>query len=285
MEIVYKGYIYESLDSWFKGSKVIDSKGRPLRVYHATLGNFDEFDSNRMYEYSFIQGGFYFTDSILDAEDNYTYGGADWENKVENLTDELSFLMPDELVSRIPSIKLSQAYSDFSLDRRDYSSRNGTPTKTKLMIDRYAHDQIYGDGAFNIMPVYLKILNPYYLIHNTSYYLDNVKIKELILPLCREDVYSKTRCDKLRTYIDNNIPLDTFEFKSILSNRGIGKYKFYEILSLLGYDGVILDASMEYKDNKSLTLHPQVKHYIVFQPNQIKSSYNKDPSDSNLINK
>lgn len=32
------------IDSWFQGSKVIDSEGNPLKVYHGTNINFDKFD-------------------------------------------------------------------------------------------------------------------------------------------------------------------------------------------------------------------------------------------------
>ena len=31
-------------ESWFAGSKIVDSDGKPLRVYHGTTAQFDEFD-------------------------------------------------------------------------------------------------------------------------------------------------------------------------------------------------------------------------------------------------
>jgi len=31
-------------DSWFQGSKVVDSEGNPLKVYHGTRANFNQFD-------------------------------------------------------------------------------------------------------------------------------------------------------------------------------------------------------------------------------------------------
>lgn len=35
--------LFENFESWFGNSKVVDSNGKPLRVYHGTSKNFDEF--------------------------------------------------------------------------------------------------------------------------------------------------------------------------------------------------------------------------------------------------
>jgi hypothetical protein len=50
--------------AWFAGSKVVDDKGRPLRVYHGTVGNFDTFDQGRARlnsKHPTAKFGFYFS--------------------------------------------------------------------------------------------------------------------------------------------------------------------------------------------------------------------------------
>ena len=34
-------------DPWFQGSQVVDQSGNPLKVYHGTRANFDEFDLDK----------------------------------------------------------------------------------------------------------------------------------------------------------------------------------------------------------------------------------------------
>lgn len=39
--------LFEDFNSWFGNSKVVDSNGKPLRVYHGTSKNFDEFKKSK----------------------------------------------------------------------------------------------------------------------------------------------------------------------------------------------------------------------------------------------
>ncbi len=56
---------------WFGKSKVVDTNGRPLVVYHGTNSEFWEFDPERVGEnYGIDREGFFFTDDRVDA-DNY----------------------------------------------------------------------------------------------------------------------------------------------------------------------------------------------------------------------
>jgi hypothetical protein len=54
--------------AWFKGSKVIDSKGRPLVVYHATNNDFDTFDIGRAFG---VAGQGVYTTHIRPSNDKY----------------------------------------------------------------------------------------------------------------------------------------------------------------------------------------------------------------------
>ncbi|HOQ38529.1 MAG TPA: WYL domain-containing protein, partial [Acetivibrio sp.] len=64
----------EEFNKWFEGSKVVDDKGKPLKVYHGTANSFDEF-SNEFVGKSLghpndinYQKGFFFTTDIEEAE-------------------------------------------------------------------------------------------------------------------------------------------------------------------------------------------------------------------------
>jgi DNA polymerase III sliding clamp (beta) subunit (PCNA family) len=58
---------------WFGDSKVVDEKGNPLVVYHATQSDFDKFDLDKVgssIDYGTMGEGFYFTDNIENVN-NY----------------------------------------------------------------------------------------------------------------------------------------------------------------------------------------------------------------------
>ena len=59
--------------SWFNGSKVVDSQGRPLVVYHKTNADIDEFKMDKIgkSDFGFAGRGFYFLSFPLAG---YTYG-------------------------------------------------------------------------------------------------------------------------------------------------------------------------------------------------------------------
>ena len=53
---------------WFKGSKVVDRQGKPLKVYHGTNIDFDEFDIKKQNS-GWLSKGFYFTEDKSGAKD------------------------------------------------------------------------------------------------------------------------------------------------------------------------------------------------------------------------
>lgn len=67
----------ENFKRWFEGSKVVDENGQPLKLYHGTNADFDEFDINKIKNKTgeSVSGdkGFYFTDNLKRAE-RYAYG-------------------------------------------------------------------------------------------------------------------------------------------------------------------------------------------------------------------
>ena len=62
--------------AWFVGSKVVDSNGLPLRVYHGGSPNIDKFDKNKIGQNFGDSHGFYFTTNT--SYDTAWYGGNDY---------------------------------------------------------------------------------------------------------------------------------------------------------------------------------------------------------------
>lgn len=56
-----KSELNDNFYKWFKGSKVIDSKGNPLICYHGSNTEFDNFDNSKI-KIGWLGKGFYFTD-------------------------------------------------------------------------------------------------------------------------------------------------------------------------------------------------------------------------------
>lgn len=56
---------------YFKDSKVVGEKGRLLVVYHGTFADYSVFDINKTSNTNYWGKGWYFTNSEIDAKNNY----------------------------------------------------------------------------------------------------------------------------------------------------------------------------------------------------------------------
>ena len=75
---------------YFKNSKVRDSEGRLMRVYHGTYDDFTTFNLDHTKNANDLGKGFYFTNKIDDAKNNYaSSNGGDVQTKIEELAYEL----------------------------------------------------------------------------------------------------------------------------------------------------------------------------------------------------
>lgn len=75
---------------YFKNSKVRDSEGRLMRVYHGTYDDFTTFNLDHTKNANDLGKGFYFTNKIDDAKNNYASSdGGDVQTKIEELAYEL----------------------------------------------------------------------------------------------------------------------------------------------------------------------------------------------------
>lgn len=76
----------DAFKAWFGDSKVVDAKGKPLVVYHGSTNDFSVFDRSKSDIESDMGAGFYFSDNPADVANNYAnQKGPDLTNRIERL--------------------------------------------------------------------------------------------------------------------------------------------------------------------------------------------------------
>lgn len=309
MKMSYKGFIYEAVSitdtpafrAWFGDSKVVDEDGEPLNVYHGTTKDFDTFNIRKFYKDAYVGGGFYFTSSTVDADVNYAGNGPDNQGKISTRVDEINDLDRGEIAEIL-------GISEDEMDEMDEDALGE-------LILKEAESEILGDNpAPNIMPVYLKIVNPFYIGKEFRQYFEfNEPYDEETDSYGEPEGFGVELLDALREtlldveYIDSDEAYtqimhkcleDGGEFSSNVFFNAIkecdllvdGMYGednagypvvFKHTILAAGFDGVIMDASVF----SSMKGTQGANHYIVYKPNQIKSVFNKNPTSDNNITK
>lgn len=128
----------EAFKNWFGDSKVVDENGKPLVVYHGTIGNVDQFDQNRLGENTGAESagmGFFFTDDARTAGSYAEYAATD---------------------ARVASI-LREA--DEAEKRGDWDIYDQKISEAEQLEATFA-DTNNRQAWQNIVPVYLSIQNP-----------------------------------------------------------------------------------------------------------------------------
>lgn len=278
-----KGTDSKYFKKWFGDSKVVNEDGKPLVVYHGSVHNFDTFDKDRASAEGDMGAGFYFTDNESDVDSNYFGGGADFDNKVERLTERIA--------------------EDEDIDYEDAKEK--------------AKEQLFSEPAK--FEVYLKINNPCYVGKNETYLgsdiFDSVDINEEDYDNYDEyeDARREAEDEALQTVsydIDDALG-DILQYKDVERAKGIFFEYLYDggvtlqvlkdrlneeyfddmntgdiisnevarrIVEALGYDGII-DSSVADKFN-NMGMEEGTTHYIVFKPEQIKSVNNRGTFDA-----
>lgn len=308
MKIAYRNFIYEAVSvtdtpafkAWFGNSKVVDDEGEPLNVYHGTTGNFEVFDIKKVYRDSYVGKGFYFTAEPHDAGVNYAGIGPDAQRKIEEQVDQWAGLDLDDLAEAI----------GISVDDLEVAENNGTLDD---ILKKEAEKIIMGENpAPNIMPVYLKIENPYYIGEYMKQYFEyNLPFDEeteeegepegegaKLMAALEWELGELEYIDFERTFGKLSEEIEPYDggftaldfFNAIKNCEGlidayygeeqnyIGDF-FKRVILRAGFDGVIMDATVF----KGMEGTQGVNHYIVYKPNQIKSIFNKNPTqDANI---
>lgn len=288
----------EGQQKYFADSKVRDSEGNLLVVYHGTMsGDFTVFDASYSNVESDMGAGFYFSSSYEDVNSNYEEGGQDLEAKIERLAEKI------------------EAEEEIDYDEAKEKAKNRLSKKSKLF------------------EVYLDIKNPAYVGGNidsqTTLFRDLYDDIELNMEdFDSEDDYYEAlyseQDDAIREFADKvNDMLESKgisgyeEWFEILANDGAfegasisqvkealngslydcydanGDYAVNEvvrtIIEALGYDGIIDNSVVDKWGYNSGRTHymqgldEETRHYIVFKPEQIKLTSNTNPTTNEDI--
>lgn len=301
MKYLYNGTIYEANDhsdallSWFGDSKVVDENGKPKQVYHGTTRDFDTFKKSKFV--NFIFGGIYFTDSASDAEKNYSSGdGGDARTRIKDEYKKLVNMHPKHL-EKLLGITFTKP------PKKSFGGGYHYDLIDDMKISDYAKAKIVGDNpAPNIMPVYLKMENPFYIVresprytlktnpdapHNTLNVINDQSEGYILLAALAQicNKYKIHWMDLLIKISNSGEFSETSFFSEIVRYDPLTKILntkpfFVEVLKLAGYDGVIMDPQLYFFGN-----YTGVHHYIIFNSNQAKSVFNKNPTNKANITK
>jgi hypothetical protein len=282
-----------SFKRWFGTSK-IRTRNSAIIVFHGTLSDFSKFDIVK-HRSGFVGPGFYFTSSTADVNRNYaTLSGGDVTNHIELYKDNMPF---DER---------NQIVYDYCVNHGISYNDSGWKTE-KAALDEYfeyhpeiltQHFGITNQGS--VMPCYLKMEKPCIMgfgkrdtwfnykydtkdEDNPEESGDALTILDVMSGYENSESTNHSYAD-LCDYISDKSGIDASELMIFIS-RG-WEYDeeqwymlpFKEILQDLGYDGVILNARRFFGTGPRTTGYANMKgvqqaiHYIVWEPNQIKSA-------------
>lgn len=291
---------------WFGRSKVVDEDGNPLVVYHGTTHEFTKFSGSHANPENFLGEGFYFTNSQQDVSANYAGTGPDLTQRIENKAEEI----------------FEHRYEDVSKGPPNY----GTPAYEKAWAKALAEarKKIAGSNEGVVLPVYLKMTHPLKILDDRDstqfeiiphynrdgdvvdetgsgmklyqsildagdqYGFDGGEVWADLVDLDFAEGVSARRVDaKLRES-------ETLMYHEDDEGRLISSKIIRDIYKGAGFDGVIVDAWQQFGPRRignvstrgMGNVQPGDIHYIVWQPNQIKSLFNQgtfDPKNTDIL--
>ena len=260
-------------------SKVLDNNGEPLVVYHGTVTDFTEFDSSKTNIEADMGAGFYFTNARSDLSNNYSKTGPDMKSKINMLAERLQ--------------------QEAEADDKEISYEKAKKMAKKQLIEH--------KGA--TMPVYLKMLKPVIVGGKNETFFDFeweydedteeygeekgliVDLMEAIRNIDESEfnvdkdhalaVLSDEACDRggLKAEDLVNVLKNAFTGAEYMEDGGYAGNEIpRRLLMEMGFDGYI-DNTVNSKFGTKRDLGKPMRgmgvrtvHYIVNEPNQIKSA-------------
>ena len=264
--------------AWFSGSEVVDDDGKPLKVYHGTTHDFDRFKVKGNPE-GFYGQAFYFTDSIVDVNENYaTDAGADITSRIEQRAERIMEEIQD------------------AEDTGEYFGGWGTEEHDKLYEEakNRAKAEIQGTHKGVVMPVYLCMRKPVIVQPRGGTYFDimfneetgeesgsGMRLYNKFINIGwkydfdGQDMWSKMELDP--EFTAHEFEREVRGVESLLDYGGAGQI-ILDLYRSMGFDGIIQSAWAEFGPKQTpyptrgMTMDRGTKHYIVWNPRQIKSA-------------
>jgi len=285
-------------------SKVVDSNGEPLPVFHGTTHEFYEFTKTRGNLDNHFGLGYYFTDSKIDVEENYLKEGADITNRVELVKERIQQKLEDEY----------SEYNDLIEDAENVSETYSVSVEEIEALDDFSelaeiisNKRLIG-GKEIIITAFLTFFNPMDLTSRYSVYdaLEHIN----------EDGENEENADSLPMKLFDAMNSVAYNFNEIDVQKiwndiseginydwdGVSFYQVDELMrnsegliyvtdengesasnefirsvyEEMGYDGIIMDADLQFGNRRKFGVKMKMdrgtKHYIAFEPTQIKLS-------------
>ena len=283
----------EQQAEYFRDSKVRDSEGNLLVVYHGTMsGEFTVFDASRANVESDMGAGFYFSSDYADVGSNYENGGQDLTAKIERRAEQIEAeeeIDYDEAKKKATEelakgSKLFEVY----LDIKNPAYVGGNFDEATILFADFAESDLVMED--------FESEDEYY---DAQMQEQDEKLEEIIYEV--DNILSRQGISGYEDWIsilqgkgafDGGITLA--EMKDILNNN---LYDVYDengniatnelsraIVEALGYDGIIDNSVVDkwgYNSGRTSYMEgidEETRHYIVFSPNQIKLTTNETPT-------
>lgn len=249
-----------TFEDWFGNSKIVDSSGEPLEVYHGSTHDFTEFSNVRGNIENDMGIGFYFSSSLDDVKANYDdTDGPDLLGRIDRLAERLQYDLDISLfeATKKAEKKLSggktniiKAFismnnpltiggeNDTFLDY-NYSEEDG---ESGLLVDFFENYRMAAAGFYDVEPDRVFEGIEIYDGMMASDFVKAIKANEALL-------YAT---DEYGNMAANEILRNTFE--------------------LMGFDGIVDNTVSRFNMDG---VNEDTKHIIAFKPNQIKSVKNK----------
>jgi len=222
---------------WFGDSKVVDSNGNPIVVYHGTTADFSEFSKAELGK----------STMVASAKKGFFFGGS------SEIAERFA-----QISNRSKSLTADQSYANFLAYVEDKkqkllaAEKTNNETETKAAKEELAGAEeafvTFSEMRQNIMPVYLSLQNPLVVDQKGKSF--------------RDEPYASIIDRAIKGGHDGVIIKNTYDGKRAPS---------------------LFDKAIAKISGKSI---PTDTIYIAFEPNQIKSVFNRgtyDPNSNNIL--
>ena len=282
-------------EPWHEGNLITDEQGKPKTLFHGTFSEpFNEFKT-KVNPYAIMGPNvFYTSDDPSDVERNYTNSDSgDIQQKIDRTKDKLlDWFENDE-----------DGFRDY------YNLGDMDEVDANEELDKIAEREL-GFKNPHTYPLYGKMKNPAILApkqpksYNHSWtedesgepieYIGNAEqifqeIESMIYDNGYPDYKIKESIQELKNLLGEGF--NDYDLYDALVDGPLHVYDYIEdgnpgsfakeLFARLGKDGIIMDA---YHYFPQIVNNPGTKHYIFFDPKQVKSPFNKtfDPNSKRI---
>jgi len=278
--------------AWFGQSQVTDAKGRPLIVYHGTTGEFDTFSRAKANPESDWGSGFYFSNKPEDVAANYAGEGPDLTSKIERRAEQIASETGREYDD--PAV-IAEAKAEFKAHegatlpvflKMDTPFEIGGKKETFLDYD----EPMDAEGEFTGEPPTGKLASFIEALRDVASRYYDGEVDQLIGTIMEEGFDGGMKASRLMDLVNKD---EQFAYYTDENGNLSSKEIVREALQEAGFDGII-DRTVNQKfgsekkvGKQMVGMTPDTVHYIVFEPNQVKSATGNrgtfDPNNPSML--